>query len=104
MHLLLLLLFYFLEDAGILNVDNELDLYSLQYVFLPIIQKQLDSFRHAWAHHHLRTERNSSPQQLWILGLQAMNTQDEQHPAVTGTSLVSMILSLSGHNSYIELG
>ena len=85
-------LFYFLEDAGILNVDNELDLYSLQYVFLPIIQKQLDSFRHAWAHHHLRTERNRSPQQLWILGLQAMNTQDEQHPAVTGTSLVSMII------------
>ena len=82
-------LFYFLEDARILNVENELDIYCLQYVLIPIIQKQLDSFRHAWAYHPLRTEGNRSPLQLWILGLKAMNTQDQQHPAVTGTTMVS---------------
>lgn len=77
--------FYFLEDAGILNTEDEVDLYSLHYVFVPVIQKQLDVFRHAWACHPLRTEGNRSPQQLWILGLQAMSTQDHQHEALTGT-------------------
>ena len=81
--------FYFLEDSDILNVDNEYDLYALHYVFLPIIQKQLDLFRQAWACHPLRTERNRSPQQLWMLGLLAVGAQDQQHAAVTGTSLVS---------------
>ena len=86
-----LLLFYFLEDSGIMDPNNELDLYSLHYVFLPLIQKQLDCFRHAWAHHPLRTERNRTPQQLWILSLQTMNMEDEAHPAVTGTSVVSIV-------------
>lgn len=61
-----------------LNAADEVDIYSLHYVFIPIIQKQLDVFRQAWACHPLRTERNRSPQQLWILGLQAMSTQDQQ--------------------------
>ena len=86
--------FYFLEDAGILDVDNEFDIYALHYIFLPIIQMQLDSFRQAWACHPLRTERNRSPQQLWILGLHSMSTQDHQHAAVTGTRLVSYRIAL----------
>ena len=77
-----------LEDSGVMDPNYELDLYSLHYVFLPLIQKQLDCFR---AHHPLRTERNRTPQQLWILGLQAMNMEDETHPAVTGTSVVSIV-------------
>ena len=81
--------FYFLEDTGILDVDNEFDLYSLHYVFLPIIQKQLNLFRQAWACHSLRTEGNRSPQQLWILGLHAMSVQDQQHAAVIGATIVS---------------
>ena len=65
--------FYFMEDVGILDANDEIDLYTLHYIFLPIIQMQLDLFKQAWACHPLRTERNRSPQQLWILGLHAMN-------------------------------
>ena len=86
--------FYFLEDTGILNVDNEFDLYSLHYVFLPIIQKQLNLFSQAWACHSLRTEGNRSPQQLWILGFHAMSVQDHQHPAVIGTTIVSNLIGM----------
>ena len=32
-------LFYFLEDSGIMDHSNEFDLYSLHYVFLPLIQR-----------------------------------------------------------------
>ena len=62
-------LFYWMEDTGLLNPNSELDLYCLHFLFLPIIQHQLDTFRQVWAVHPLRTERNRTPQQLWILGL-----------------------------------
>ena len=55
--------FYFMEDVAILDRNSEVDLYALQYVFIPIIQRQLDLFRQAWAGHPLRTERSMSPQQ-----------------------------------------
>lgn len=37
--------FYFL-DVGILDADDEIDLYTLHCIFIPIIQKQLDLFKH----------------------------------------------------------
>lgn len=78
--------FYFLEDTGILNVDDEIDLYTLHYIFIPVIQRQLDLFKQAWACHPLRTESNRSPQQLWIFGLHAMRVQDQQHEAASDWS------------------
>ena len=84
-----------MEDVGILDADDEIDLYTLYYIFIPIIQKQIDLVKQAWACHPLRTERNRSQQQLWILGLHATRSQAEQHKAVTGPSVVS-------HNIYTE--
>ena len=80
--------FYFLEDVDLLDPDNTIDLYVLHYVFLPVIQKQVDTFREAWACHSLRTERNRSPRQLWMLGLHEAATQDQQEAAVTGIDAV----------------
>ena len=61
-------LFYSLEDAGLLNINNSKDFKALHVAFLPLIQWQLDSFRYGWANHPLRTEHNQTPQQLWIRG------------------------------------
>ena len=81
-------LFYAMEDAGILNADSEIDLYCLHFVFLQVINKQLDLFREAWATHSLRSERSKTPQQLWILGLFARRIEEENDMAVTGTDVV----------------
>ena len=35
-------LFYALEDEGLLDVNNETDLFALHYVYVPQLQKQLD--------------------------------------------------------------
>ena len=35
-------LFYRMEDEGVLNPDSVRDLFCLQFVFLPKIQRQLD--------------------------------------------------------------
>ena len=77
--------FYFLEDSGLLNINCPFDLYALHFVFMPLIQRHLDNFRHGWAHHSLRTEHNKTPQQLWIMGLQ--NVGDHDNMAVAGLNV-----------------
>lgn len=59
---------HFLEHVGMLNVDDALDVYALHFVMIPVVQNQLDMFRMGWVNHHLRTENNKTPQQLWIQG------------------------------------
>lgn len=62
-------LFYYLEEHELLNISDELQLYSLHYVYLPRINKALDEFRSTWNHHRMRTTHNKSPQQLFTAGL-----------------------------------
>ena len=62
-------IFYEMEDINLLNVDNDIDLFCLQFVFLPRINAQLDQFASAWNNHPLRTENGLSPLQLWTRGV-----------------------------------
>ena len=82
--------FHFLEDIGVLDVNDLLDIYALQFVFLPIIQSQLDIFREGWAHHSLRTEKNKSPMQLWILGLSQMQESNPSSNEVSSVEVSSI--------------
>ena len=72
-----------------LDVNDARDLFALHFIFMPVIQQQLDLFRHGWAHHTLRTEQYRTPQQLWILGLHQVQSSDPFHAAITGMSEVS---------------
>ena len=55
--------FYELEAEGVLNPDNEIDIFCLQVVFLPRINKCLIEFQGSWNNHPLSTEGNMSPLQ-----------------------------------------
>jgi hypothetical protein len=61
--------FHELERSGLLDVDNDIHLWCLHYVFLPVVNRHLQSWKNAWIHHPLRTETNSTPMQLWVKGL-----------------------------------
>lgn len=69
-------LFYTFEEEQILDPDNDIQRYSLQQVYLPVIQERLDFFRTAWNNHRLRTERNRTPNQLWMEGMVVNHQQD----------------------------
>ena len=88
--------FYFLEDIGILDVSNSLDLYTLHIIALPVIQHHLDLFCEGWANHPLRTEQNRTPLQLWILGLHQMQSTDPSEMAVEGLQSENEVCS---HNN-----
>ena len=60
-------LFYFMEDNNILDPLNEVHLAVLHYIYLSKINVKLDLWRHAWAHHRVRTI-NSTPIRLWLAG------------------------------------
>lgn len=86
--------YFFFYWFDVLDVNCPLDLYALHVVFTPIIQTHLDMFSEGWAHHKLRTERNRTPKQLWILGLQTC--ADEDDCIITG-------LNVSSYCSCIQL-
>lgn len=56
-------LFMGLERMG-LDTDDNVHMYCLQYMFLDCINESLQSFRHAWNLHPVRTERNKNPKEL----------------------------------------
>ncbi len=59
-----------LESEGILlDLLNEVDVFSLHYVFLPMINKCLQDFQESWNNHSLSTEGSMTPYQLFAEGM-----------------------------------
>ena len=62
-------LFYHLEDCGLLDATNDLDIYALHFVYLQYINYSMALFIDGWCSHLLRTASNRTPNQLWIEGM-----------------------------------
>ena len=74
-------LFYELEDNGALDVEDDMHLVSLHYVYTPRINESLSSFREAWNNHGLSsTSGNHTPLQLWTAGM--LDPQNHDYPTV----------------------
>ena len=58
-----------LESAGVLDTLNEVDMFSLHFVFLPRINKCLHDFQASWNNHGLSSEGNMTPHQLFAEGM-----------------------------------
>ena len=73
-------LFYHLEDNGILDSSNPSHLFSLHFVYIPRINRHIESWRQAYIQHSIRTAGNKSPMQLYIQGL--LQFRNSQHTAI----------------------
>ena len=62
-------IFYFMEDEGWLDPLNEIHLYALHLIFLPLINISLHELVLDWNNHPMSSSRNLSPGQFWHLGL-----------------------------------
>ena len=58
-----------LEDDGLLDPLNNVDVFCAHYVFLLRINECLQSFLESWNFHSLSTEHNMTPEQLYTLGM-----------------------------------
>ena len=81
-------LFTFMEQNNILNLDNEVHMFCLQYVFQQRINSALQKFKDAWNNHPLSSEQNLSPLRLWIRGLLS-------YPHAEDTAEVSLMAPMS---------
>ena len=62
-------LFSHLEHEGVLNPDDPVHIWCLQYVFLPRIQRDVIRFQDGWNEHRMRSVRGMSPKQLYVSGV-----------------------------------
>ena len=69
-------LFYYMEAEQMLDVDNEIDMFCLHYVYLPRINAAVGEFKEAFNNHSVRTERNWSPYRMWINGMISRDRQN----------------------------
>ena len=73
-------LFYYLESMGYLDVESEVDLFCLHFVYLPRVNHALNEFSVAYNNHSLRTERCWTPLQLWTNGM--IHSGHQNHTAI----------------------
>lgn len=78
-------IFNALEAEDVLDPLNEIDLFSLHFVFIPRVNKHLADFQGSWNHHPLSTEGNMSPLQLFVEGLS--QSEDIPQQSSPGSSL-----------------
>ena len=62
-------LFYHMEESGILNASNECHLAALHFVYEQRINQSLEIFTAGHNRAPISTEKNQSPEQLWINGM-----------------------------------
>ena len=62
-------LFSHLERTGTLDVDNEIHLFCLHYVYLPRINNHLHVWKEGWIRKPICTENGMTPRQLFISGM-----------------------------------
>ncbi|MED6279337.1 hypothetical protein CHARACLAT_033430 [Characodon lateralis] len=59
---------YSLEEEGLIDLSNAVHLFCVGYVFIPRLREDLQVFGERFSH-FLRTERNLTPNQLWMIGM-----------------------------------
>src|SRR2546423_5070890 len=62
-------IFNYLEEMGNLDLNNNVYMFCLHYVFLPRINQSLEKWKVAWNKHKISSENNLTPEQLYTTGM-----------------------------------
>lgn len=69
-------LFYFLEQNRFLDPLNECHLFSLHYIYVPRLNRELNEMSGSWNNHPIDTQGYRSPRHMWHFGLHASANSD----------------------------
>ncbi|KZR99706.1 Uncharacterized protein APZ42_004330 [Daphnia magna] len=64
--------FYWMEKIGLLDPEDDVDIFCLHYVAEHLIQAAVVRFQRSWNYHKIRTEGHKSLNQIFIAGLTAL--------------------------------
>ena len=77
-------IFYFIEDEGMLDPSDDIDLFSLHIAFTDYINVALRELQIDWNEHPMSTARNMSPHQIWYDGMTSyQDSNREEFEALT---------------------
>lgn len=77
-----------MEEDNVLNPDDDVDIFCLHIVYLPLIQKLLEEFIKTWNLHGLSSLRGRpSPLRLFEMGLHVLRERSER----LGTTYTELI-------------
>lgn len=62
-------LLYSLEEEGVLDPLNDVDLFCVHFAIMPRINHCLAEFMESWNQHRLSLEHNMTPEQLFTIGM-----------------------------------
>ena len=79
-------LLYSLEDEGVLDPLNDVDLFCVHFTILPQLARCINEFVESWNHHCLSTENNLTPEQLYTIGMIERQATCQQHSNQSSTS------------------
>ena len=68
-------LFLSLAEQCYLNTDNHEHLFCLHFVYKPIINEMLHKFSRSWVNYKIRTARNKTPMQLFIMRMKQVASE-----------------------------
>ena len=94
-------LFYHLEDNGRLESSNPHHIFALHYVYVPRINRHLESWRQGYLQHRIRTAGNRSPMQLYILGL--LQYRGSQHVAIDNLYQPTTMVRFDVNNIHLSM-
>ncbi|MEQ2257737.1 hypothetical protein ILYODFUR_037827 [Ilyodon furcidens] len=92
---------YSLEEEGLIDLSNAVHLFCVGYVFIPRLREDLQVFEECWNSHPLRTERNLTPNQLWMIG---MLQEPVSEPDLTEIQHAEELLSEEQQSEEVEHG
>lgn len=69
-----------LESNNNLDIENNIHKFSLQLIYLDIINDNLEKFVIAWNNHRIRTASRRSPRQIWLDGV--LENVNSEHTAI----------------------
>ena len=89
-------IFIYMENNGILDPDNNIDLLALEMVFTQRINKNLREFSNQWNNHPLSSQYNQSPLQLFAVDrssylFQQQNVEEGDFYGVDDDGLIGML-------------
>lgn len=94
-------LFITMEESDILDINNALDVFCLQYVYLPRIQEKLDFLTEAWNNHRVRT-MDSTPNQAWEDDMQSQQLHVYTTSSVNINRSEDSAITYISRSSYLQ--
>ena len=87
-------IFEAMENESILDISDDVHLFSLHHVYVPRINRSLNEFIQQMNNHPVSTENNQSPLQMWEKGM--LENMHSGHTALSSKEIENFGVDLEG--------